>query len=371
MGSNTAERRDRGDDAVNCPPALLFGIPIADITMDETVDLVDEFVRIGRRDGRTFQIATPNVDFLVQADDRPDVHRILGRCDLCIADGAPIVWASRMLGMPVRERVAGSDLVPRLVERSATTGSKVHVFGSSPEVAERASAMMSERHPTARFTFEPGPMIPDPTDVPEDVLDAITAVDPDILCVALGNPKQERFIAHHRERLGVPVMIGVGGSLDMLTGERRRAPDWMQRSGLEWVFRAAQEPRRLGPRYAHDLRVFGPRLAGELRAARGRRGVGGVEITSGPDGVSIRLGACSDPTAAAFAAAARSIDDGGGIRVDVTSDEPVSDMAASYLVGLLQRARWRGLALEWPTCGDRFTSACETLGIRPGELLAG
>lgn len=366
MGPDATERRDRGV-VVNRPPALLFGIPIADVTMHETVDLVDEFVRIGRRDGRTFQIATPNVDFLVQTQDRPDVHRILRRSDLCIADGAPIVWASRMLGTPVRERVAGSDLVPRLVERSAVTGSKVHVFGSSPDVAERATAMMADRHPDARFTFDPGPMIPDPTDVPDAVLVSIAAADPDILCVALGNPKQERFIAHHRERLGVPVMIGVGGSLDMLTGERRRAPGWVQRVGLEWVWRAAQEPRRLGPRYAHDLRVFGPRLARELRAARSRRFAGGIEIDAGRDAVSIRIGPFPDPPAEAYAAAASSIDQGASVQADVTADSSLSDLAATYLIGLLQRARWHGRHVDWPPCGDRFTASCERLGIRPDE----
>lgn len=353
---------------MNHPPALLFGVPIADVTMDETVDLIDRFIAIGRRDRRTFQVATPNVDFLVKAQEQPAVHRILRRGDLCIADGAPIVWASRMLGVPVRERVAGSDLVPRLVERSEVTGAKVHVFGSSPDVAERALAMMSDLHPTARFTFDPGPAIVDPDDVNAEVLDGICDIDPDILCVALGNPKQERFIARHRDRLGVPVMIGVGGSLDMLTGERRRAPEWMQRAGLEWVFRAAQEPGRLGPRYAHDLRVFGPRLARELRAARPRRSHGGLAIESDRTSVTIRLGPAGDPTTDSFVEAADRLDDGASIAVTVETDGPLSDVAASCLIGLLQRARWHGCDVDWPAVGPRFTRACEGLGIRPSEL---
>ncbi|NNE11579.1 MAG: WecB/TagA/CpsF family glycosyltransferase [Ilumatobacter sp.] len=350
------------------PPALLFGVPIADSTMTETVDLVDRFIGIGRRDGRTFQIATPNVDFLVQAGEQPDVHRILRNSDLNIADGAPIVWASRALGTPVRERVAGSDLVPRLVERSEMTGAKVHVFGSTPDVADRALAMMSERHPAARFTFDPGPVIADPADVDDEVLSSIVAVDADVLCVALGNPKQERFIAAHRERLGVPVLIGVGGSLDMLTGERRRAPGWMQRAGLEWLFRAAQEPGRLGPRYAADVRVFGPRLARELRAARARRDDGGVQLESDPDVVRIVLGPSDDPARADYDRAVGHLDGGATVRVAVTDDAALSDIAASALIGLLQRARWHGQAVDWPDTGERFTRACAALGIRPDEI---
>ena len=123
-----------------------------------------------------------------------------------------------------------------------------------------------------RSSLDPGPQIPDPTTVDDAVLEAITAVDADILCVALGNPKQERFIKAHRERLGVPVMIGVGGSLDLLVGERRRAPRWMQRTGTEWIARLAQEP-------APARRPLCPRRSG-LRPPVGSGVAGG----SGPTG---------------------------------------------------------------------------------------
>src|SRR6185312_8367020 len=127
-------------------------------------------------------------------------------------------------------------------------------------------------------SFEPGPQIPDPTTVDDGVIEAISATGADVLCVALGNPKQERFIATYRERLGIPGMIGVGGSLDMFVGERRRAPAWMQKTGTEWIARLVQEPGRLGSRYAHDLRIFGPRLAREWPMVRTRPDQPGLQV---------------------------------------------------------------------------------------------
>lgn len=353
---------------MNRPPALVFGVPIADVTMDETLESIGQLVRIGRRDGRTFQVTTPNVDFLVNAEHHPDVHDILRRADLCIADGAPVVWASRLLGMPIRERVAGSDLVPRLIQRAATTGWKIHVFGSSPDVAARSTELLHQRYPGARFSIDPGPMIPDPTAVGDDVLESIAAVDADVLCVALGNPKQERFIRANRERLRVPVMIGVGGSLDMLAGERRRAPELMQRFGLEWVFRAIQEPRRLGPRYAHDIRIFTPRLTRELRAARRRRNAGGLSITSQAATVIARMGRFDDPELAEFEQAVRLLDAGADLRFESIDDHAMSDRAASYLIGLLQQARRRGSSVSWPDTGVALESAFRDLSIDPAAL---
>ena len=240
------------------PPALMFGVPIDDLTMAETLQLVEALVEHGRKHGTNHQLATVNVDFLVNALADERTMQILQFADACIPDGMPVVWGCRALGMPLRERVAGADLVPLLIEQSRRTGWHVHVFGSTPEVARAATALLEQRYPGSRFSIDPGPMIPHVDQVDDATLDAIAAVDADILCVALGNPKQERFIQAHRDRLRVPVMIGVGGSLDMLVGKRRRAPAWVQRIGMEWIVRAAQEPHRLGRRYAHDIRVFGP-----------------------------------------------------------------------------------------------------------------
>lgn len=251
------------------PPSVeLFGVRFAQVSLDDTLELFQTLVAGGRSSGSTYQVATVNVDFLVNADADPSVAAILRAADVCLADGMPIVWAARLFGAGRLDRVAGSDLFPRLAAESARTGLRVHVFGARPEIAERARRQIADQHPGAAVTFDSGPMFDDPADVNDAVIDAIASADADVLCVALGNPKQELFIAAHRDRLGAPVQIGVGGSVDLFVGERRRAPRWVQRIGLEWVFRAVQEPGRLGPRYARDLRVFVPMVLRERRRRR-------------------------------------------------------------------------------------------------------
>jgi exopolysaccharide biosynthesis WecB/TagA/CpsF family protein len=326
------------------PPALLFGVPIDDLTMDESIDAVGTLVADGRRHGRTHQIATVNVDFLVNALADPEVRRLLQDASLNVADGLPVVWSARLAGMPLRERVTGADLVPALAAAAAGRGWRIHFFGSAPGVAERALDLLRARHPDAQLTGTSGPFMADVTDVDDAVLDEIAAHDPDIVCVALGNPKQERFIAAHRDRLGAPVMIGIGGSLDMLVGDKKRAPEWVQRSGTEWVFRAAQEPGRLGKRYAKDAVVFAPRVARYVRALRRHRHGpdvrladidGAVTVATCPSGATATAG---DDRAATFAAAAARLADGGELAVDLGGGVP-HPRALSEVVGLVRIAR--------------------------------
>ena len=224
----------------NC--SVLFGVPIDGCTMDQTLELIGELIQNGRSQRRTHHITTVNVDFLVNAISEPDVMALLQHADLNLADGMPLLWASSLFGTPLPERVAGADLVPRLAAESAAHGWRVHLFGGASGVAQRAREKMLETHPEARITADSGPERVDVNEPDPAVVNAIRAVDADVLCVALGNPKQERFIAAYRKHLQCPVMIGIGGSLDMLIGDKQRAPEWAQRSGAEWLFRAAQEP---------------------------------------------------------------------------------------------------------------------------------
>lgn len=333
------------------PPALVFGVPVDDLTMSETVDRIGALVSHGRSTGRTHQVATVNVDFLANAFAQPELLTILQHADVCLADGMPVVWSARAMGMELRERVAGADLVPRLIERSQQTGWRIHVFGSSPDVAERSRRLVAERWPDASVTIDPGPMIPDPRAVDADVIDTIATADADVLCVALGNPKQEHFIDEHRDRIGAPVMIGVGGSLDMLVGERKRAPGWMQRTGLEWVARAAQEPRRLGTRYAHDIRTVGPRLGRDWRAHRTRSAAPDVRIDVEGDGgdgcVAVVLGASEPATIEQYDAAVGRIGDGARVEVRPNANEAITQRSAAALVGLVRAARAAGSSVTW------------------------
>lgn len=327
------------------PPALLFGIPIADQTMSETIETIAEFVRDGRRQKTTHQIATVNVDFLVNALGDPELVQILQQADLCIADGMPVVWSARLLGMPLRERVAGADLLPRLISESERTGWRIHVIGSTPDVALRACHLIATAHPAARVTIDPAPVIRDPTAIAPDLFESITATGADILCVALGNPKQERFIAAHRDRLGIPVMIGIGGSLDILVGERRRAPRWMQRTGLEWVARAAQEPTRLLPRYAKDLSVFTPAMLREWTQGRSGQATLGVIAPADNPGVVAELGGLP-PSSQTRNEAFRRVS--AGASITVTGEACALDPASfALLVGLLRIASRHGAPVGW------------------------
>ena len=282
------------------PPALLFGVPIDDVTMADTLRVVGELVASGRAQGRTHQIATVNVDFLVNALADPQVRRVLQFADLCLADGMPVIWAARKFGVELPERVTGADLIPALAAQSPTTGWKIHLFGSADGVAERARDLLLERHPGAHITADSGPRIKDPTAVDQAVVASIAEVNPDILCVAFGNPKQERWIEANRHALRTPVMIGIGGTLDLLVGDKKRAPAWMQKSGTEWIFRAMQEPGRLGKRYAHDARVFLPKIWSYLRGLAPYRS--GATLMLAADAHQVRV---LVETAAAGAGAAR------------------------------------------------------------------
>ena len=350
------------------PPAMLFGVPIADVTMDDAIDTVGEMIRDGRDRGGRHQIATVNVDFLVRAIEQPDFRRLLQTCGLCLPDGSPIVWTPRWLGQPIRERVAGADLVERMTEAARDRGWKLHFFGSRPEVARCAEQLLRDRFPGVEVSAEPGPIIHDVEAVDDATLERLASVDADIVCVALGNPKQELFIRAHQARLGTPVMIGIGGSLDLLVGERRRAPQIVQRLGLEWTVRALQEPSRLGPRYAHDIRAFGPRLARELVAVRRRRPHAGVALHVDAAAVSMRIGGTDVPSIAAYREAADAVAGGAEVQIDAGRSEHVRDAAVGHLVGLARVARRHGRV---PRCSDgtpALRAALEAMSISPDML---
>ena len=255
--------------------SLVLEVPIDDVTLKEAVEAMAEFARLGRNTGATHQVATVNVDFLVQARRDPEVLRILSRTDLSVPDGMPVVWGSRLLGTPLRQRTSGADLVPALAARAAIDDLRLCFFGASGGVAQRAADVLVARYPDMTLSAVDAPTVAvdgtmDPA-VADAVIERIAQHAPDILCVALGNPKQELWIDRYQARLGVPVCIGIGGTLDFLAGVTRRAPPWMRRLGLEWLHRAAHDPRRLALRYLTDFAVLVPGVASQL--VRGRRRV--------------------------------------------------------------------------------------------------
>jgi N-acetylglucosaminyldiphosphoundecaprenol N-acetyl-beta-D-mannosaminyltransferase len=176
---------------------------------------------------------------------------------MATADGMPLVWGARALGVRLGDRVTGADLVPAIAERAAARGYSLYLLGATAEVGQRAAAILTERYPGLKIVGVASPPRSSVLEMDRAYVEAIKAAKPDVLLVALGNPKQEKWIGMYGRELGVPVMMGVGGTLDFIAGKTRRAPRWMQRTGLEWVFRLAQEPRRLWRRYVVDLFSFG------------------------------------------------------------------------------------------------------------------
>ena len=231
---------------------VILGVRIDDLSMDETIDEIDRMIE----DGGFHHIATANVDFLTKASEDPELLSILHSCDLVLADGMPLVWSSRLMGVPLKERVTGADLLPRLLHLSAAKRRKIFLLGASEDRSKSAARRIRKDFPDAVICGRLSPPLAPLASMDSDaILGEIHACRPDILLVAFGNPKQEKWIAMHREQIQVPVCIGVGASIDFLSGEQARAPVWMQDSGLEWLFRLASEPRRLALRYL-DNAIF-------------------------------------------------------------------------------------------------------------------
>jgi N-acetylglucosaminyldiphosphoundecaprenol N-acetyl-beta-D-mannosaminyltransferase len=236
---------------------VILGIPIDDIDMQEALDHLDGLIQMGRASGNGHQVVTVNVDFIVNALRDPDLLSILRDSSLATADGMPLVWGARFLGAPLKERVAGADLVPALAERAAQNGYSLFLLGAAPGVAAKAAEILQQRYPGLKIAGVYSPPFQPGMDTDPSTIEMIREKKPDILMVALGNPKQEKWIHRYGSQLSVPLMMGVGGSLDFLAGVTKRAPQWMQRSGFEWVWRLSQEPRRLWRRYVVGLAVFG------------------------------------------------------------------------------------------------------------------
>ena len=199
-------------------------------------------------DGGGGMVFTPNIDHVVNVERSPALRAAYDAASLSVVDGQPLVWASRLLGAPLPEKVSGSDLIPALLERAAERRYRVYLLGGGPGVAEEAALLLRGRNvevvgaDAARISLEASPE--------EDaVVERVIAARPDFLLVALGCPKQELFMHRCAARVRPAVCVGIGGTLDFITGRVKRAPRWMQRSGMEWLYRLAQEPRRLAWRY--------------------------------------------------------------------------------------------------------------------------
>ena len=218
----------------------ILGVDVDAVTMAEAVDVVRR--AMDTRAG--VMVATANAEMLMRATHDDELRRILNASALVVPDGAGTVWAARHLGHAMPERVAGYDLAQELLRCAPAEGRRVYFFGSAPGVAEKAKAKAEQLYPGIEIVGVRNGFF-SPADNAA-IIAEIRAARPDLLLVALGVPKQEKWIAAHLAELDVPVAIGVGGTLDVMAGVMKRAPHWMQKAKLEWLFRGLMQPKRAG-----------------------------------------------------------------------------------------------------------------------------
>jgi N-acetylglucosaminyldiphosphoundecaprenol N-acetyl-beta-D-mannosaminyltransferase len=230
----------------------MMGCQIDNLSMEESLTTIESFIR----SGKPHQHVVINVDKVVKASRDPELRRIINQCALINADGMPVVWASKLLGKDLKERVAGVDLFEALMKRSSERGWRVFLLGAKEEVVSGVKHLYEKKYSGLVVAgYRNGYWKPE--DEP-DIVKAIAAARADVLFVAISSPKKEQFLGRYQCEMKVPFAMGVGGTFDVAVGKVKRAPAWMQKSGLEWFYRFLQEPRRMFKRYfIDDMAFFG------------------------------------------------------------------------------------------------------------------
>jgi len=229
----------------------LMGCQVDNLSMEETLGKIEGFIA----SGLPHQHVVVNVDKLVKASRDPGLQRIINDCALVNADGMPVVWAARLLGKPLKERVAGIDLFEALMRRAGERGWRVFLLGAREEVVRAVAELYTRRDPVLVLAgYRNGYWSGDEEEAA--VAEQVRASRADLLFVAISSPKKEQFLGKYQAHMRVPFAMGVGGSFDVVIGKVKRAPRWMQKSGLEWFYRFLQEPRRMFGRYFIEDMAF-------------------------------------------------------------------------------------------------------------------
>ncbi|MEN3000311.1 MAG: WecB/TagA/CpsF family glycosyltransferase [Armatimonadota bacterium] len=234
------------------PAVTILGVRVHRVGMQDALRCIEQW--IAERVPRLVITADANALMLAQQDG--EFRTLLQQADLVTPDGAGLLWAARRLGQQFPERVPGVELVAQLARLSHERGYRLYFVGAAPGVAERAAHALRQRFPNAQIVgVHHGYFRPEEEPA---LLEQIRAARPDVLLVGMGMPRQEKWIARHKDALGVPVSVGVGGSFDVYAGVVKRAPRWMQRYGLEWLWRLMHDPRKIAkvcnlPRFAWQV----------------------------------------------------------------------------------------------------------------------
>ncbi len=237
-------------DAEKIDVVEILGLPVHQLTMEEVLMLCERHIVLRRQ----LLLSVVNAAKVVNAQRDRTLRQSLKQADLILADGMPIVWLSKLLGKALPERVAGIDLMYRLIERACKNGYGVYFLGAKPDVVAKVAKHVTSRYPGVRIAgFRDGYFDESQEKI---VAEQIRVSKADILFVAMSSPKKENFLQKWHRYMLVPVCHGVGGSFDVMAGVSKRAPVWMQKSGLEWFYRLAQEPQRMWKRYLVTNTMF-------------------------------------------------------------------------------------------------------------------
>jgi len=232
----------------------LFGIDIDNISNEETISEIELLIE----KEKPSLVVTPNVHHINILQKDNEFKKIYRQASMVLPDSTPLIWASKLLGMPLKEKVTGSDLLPSFCKIAARKRYKLFFLGSGPSIAKKAANILTNKNPGLKIvgTYSPPFGFENDEDENRKIVAMIKKCTPDVLFVGLGPPKQEKWIWRYKDEINVPVSIAVGASFDFVAGSVKRAPKWMQQIGLEWFFRLCQEPRRLWKRYLVGNIIF-------------------------------------------------------------------------------------------------------------------
>lgn len=247
----------------------ILGTPVSSLTMDELFSNWERVIKAGEK----VQVCITPVNSILAARATARVQEVYKHADYVLCDGVPVKWASEFLGDPIKERITGLDVLPRIFPFALQHDFSIFLLGASPGVAEMLQTIMEEKHPGVKIV---GTFVPPFRDVfskeeNQQMIEAINAVKPDILLVSLTAPKQDIWIAENIANLDTHVAIGIGGAFEVAAGMIKRAPLWMQKSGLEWLYRFLQEPKRMFRRYFVEAPVFIPLVIQQKLSKRSGR----------------------------------------------------------------------------------------------------
>lgn len=233
----------------------IFGIGFDKVTIAQTISILDRSVCTAQR----LFIQTVNVDHIALMRKDALFKKIVHSADIITCDGMPIIWASKLMGNPLPERVTGADLTTEICKYSSRKNFNIFILGAAPGVAKKAKQAAELQYPGVHIvgTYAPSAAELESSEKEKEICTMINHSSANILLMALGTPKQEKWYWRNRKRLHISAIIGVGAAIDFLAGTKKRAPGWMQDAGLEWLYRLMKEPIRLAHRYiVRDFKIF-------------------------------------------------------------------------------------------------------------------